>query len=418
VLIAIDVLMNLIGNSGQSFDDIFKANEELPKYIPPQELQFIQQFDLLANEHSIVSTLRALIPQFNREDITDQGRASLMPLLLMLRTVTPATRGLMLKKMPIPIMMMLRNRMGNGPQDDKARGLVGDIKRAMEERAKKGESYQVRAVNRAGLSGVATVGTPPHKAEPAAVAKSAAKMVPSRPAADPRPAPRPAPDRPSAPPAEGSAPPPPPPPAGEPQPAAPPAPAAPAERQDAAPAAPALAADTLLDARLLIAWRMDGAHLEVRTLSVRDIATLAGREPPLFVPWVLIALQTGQVFPGMPQDSKDVADKLVGLVVSRIPADLKPRLGGSQAQVLAGQSKTLSPQKFLLAIVAKAVQPDVARNAGALGAPLAALCEKFKANLTDFLRNPSKDDYRELRMHLSAPEKAAVTILQKVARLQ
>ncbi len=400
-LIAVDVLTNMFGNSGQSFDDIFKEQQDIQKFIPPQELEFILQFDLQSNQHNVVNALRGMIPQFNREEITEQGRASLMPLVLMLRTVPPGARAVLLEKLPIPVMMMVRNRTGNGPQDEKARNLLTELKQAMEERAKKGESLQVRAVNRAGMSGVATVGTPPAKPEPPA-AKPA-----SAPAA--RPAPRPA---------------------MEAQAAPRPAPAAQTGAAKAPAAAPSMAAqaespvilppitENLLDVRLLVAWRMDGAHLEVRTLSVREMANLAGREPLLYVPWVLIAVQTGQIFPGAPQASKEVLEKLVVAVVTRIPTDIKARLTGSQAQNLAGQSKSLSPQKFLLAIIAKAVQADAARNAGALAAPLASLCEKFQANLPDFLRNPSKDDYRDQRVALTVPEKNAVAVLQKVARLQ
>jgi hypothetical protein len=401
-LIAVDVLLNMTGNSGESFTDIFK-DQDPTRYIPPQEAVFILQFDPFCTEQRTIETLRALIPHFARQDITEQGKASLMPLLLVLRTAPPATRKLMLEKIPLPVMVMLRNRMTNGPQDGVAQKLFEEVKSAMEERAKKGESVQVRQGGREKLAGVTTVAAPAPKvqtppapsvtpAPPPPPPDSAASVIahpPSRQASPPKPA------------------------SSAPVPQAGPAASSPAS---AAPVPPL--PDGFLDARLLVAWRMEGEQLEVRAISVRDIASLTGREPQMFIPWMTIAFQTGQIFPSSLQVTPNLGAQLITAIVDKVPADMKPRFSPAQVQSLAGQARALSAQKFLLALIAKSVPPDLARNAGALAPILAVLNEKFGAALPDFLRNPSKDEYRERRIALAPAEKAAVAILQKVARLQ
>src|SRR5262249_19851670 len=122
--------------------------------------------------------------------------------------------------------------------------------------------------------------------------------------------------------------------------------------------------DPILDARLIVAWRMNGAQLEVRTISAREIASLTGKDAMVLVPWVLIAYQTGQVFLQPGPASPTLGEKLVTEVVSHIPADLKARLPEAQVQALGAQTKSLSHQKFLLALIAKAIAPESARDAG------------------------------------------------------
>jgi hypothetical protein len=309
-----------------------------------------------------------------------------MPLLMVVRSSTPHVRKIMLEKLPIPMMVMLRNRMTNGPQDNLAKKVAEEVKVAMTERAKKGETVVVnQASAKERTAGVTTVGgsvsTPQAPAAPRSV------PAPPKPAAAPPPpkaAPRPA-ERPAAQAAPAAAPPPP---------------------------------QGILNSRLVVAWRMNGAALEVRTISAREIASLVGREAQVLVPWVMIAYQTGQVFLPPPPVTPTLGEKLVGAVMKLIPENLKPRLAAPQVQQLSGQAKSLSHQKFLLALISKAVAADAAKDAGAMQAPLATLTGKFGSNLTDFLRNPSKDDYRDLRVNLSADEKSAVSVLQKVARLQ
>lgn len=50
------------------------------------------------------------------------------------------------------------------------------------------------------------------------------------------------------------------------------------------------------------------------------------------------------------------------------------------------------------------------------GGALDRLTAKFGQQIGEFLRSPSKEEFRELRMGLSADEKQVVTVLQKLSR--
>lgn len=389
VLVAIDVLMNMNGNSSESFDDILKDEQaDVERYIPPLEAQFLRQHDPYGDPAAFAEAVRRALPAAQRAEVMDGSAGSLtMRLLLVLRAVTPSVRTGILDQVPAPILIMLRNRLINGPQDDAARILSERLKAALDLRTQRGEQFVVPGVNRAGMGVLAASkpdGVPAGPEAPPVVHATGAAGSSRH-----EPAPRP------------------------------PAAAAPKGPAVGAPAAiPAPAQDHLLDQRLLIGWRIEGGQLTVISLSPRELVALAGLEPRLVLPWVMLALQTGQAF-DFPAASvnKELIEKLVKAVLTKAASMPPPRLGKPQVAQLVNDLRDATPQKALLTLVMKGQLGETARRPGRMKGPLEGLSAKFGTNLGEFLRSPSKDAFRDLRMGLTPEEKHTVALLQKLARL-
>jgi hypothetical protein len=187
--------------------------------------------------------------------------------------------------------------------------------------------------------------------------------------------------------------------------------------KSAVPAA-ARAAEAVLDQRVVLSWRQDGESIAVQSISARDVAAIAGKQRAAFTPWVQMAIQTSQVFGTGQTTGPDAVDKLVAAVMVRLPPDTKARLSADQVQVVLELAKSLPPHKYLLGLVKKAHVSGADRPPGWMIPALESLGAKFKENLTDFVSNPSKEEYRDLRVALAPVEKLTVVILQRVGRLQ
>ncbi|MFI5399907.1 MAG: hypothetical protein ACHQZQ_02505, partial [SAR324 cluster bacterium] len=189
------------------------------------------------------------------------------------------------------------------------------------------------------------------------------------------------------------------------------------------PAAPASieglpAPDTLMDQRLLVGWKQDGGQFTVVGMTPRDLIELVGLEPRLVLPWVLLALQTGQVFP-VPASSvnKELIENLVKALLAKGAGLTPARLSKQQVAELVNDLKNLHAQQALHALIAKGQLGDIAHSHSRAPAALESLLAKFGANLGDFLRGPSNEEFRDLRLGLSADEKQLVQVLQKLSRL-
>jgi hypothetical protein len=398
--------MNMAGNNSESFDDILKDETQIEQYIPALEAQFIRYYDPYSNVEAFGDAVRQALPALQKSEAVDQrGSGSLaMRLLLVLRAVTPTIRTGILDNIPAPILVMLRNRVMNGPQDEGTKALSDRLKSALDTRTQRGEQFVVPAANRQGITGVATVKGASPQAQIAAPAVSHAGGAAGSPRKEaPTPAPRP--ERPASTSAGAER----------------AAPAVPAQAPAAA-SAPAPATtpqtDTLLDQRLLVAWRQDGNQFSVVGLTPRELFGLVGPEPRLVLPWVMLALQTGQVFNFAASEvNKELIEKLVKAVLVKSAGQVPARLGKPQVAQLVNELKDAPPQKALLALVVKGQLGDLARKPGKSSGALDTLISKFGNNLGEFLRSPSKDEFREIRVGLSVEEKKLVQVLQKLARL-
>lgn len=407
VIVAIDQLMNTTGNSGQSFEDILKNEDlEVDKYIPPGEIEFIGQFREFSRSN-LGSSLKKIMPKGKPEPGVDAA-VSLMPLLLMLRTLPYSLRKKVLEKVPGPVLSLFINRLGHGKPDEVSRVMVEDIRLAIDLRTKGGEQYSLVSQSAGRKSGMTTIKSAPQAAS--AKAKSAADGAAEGVAAEAKPAPA------AAEPAERA-------PAREPSPAAetPPAEARPAEapagKRDAVQALWATSGGgDVLDLPVVFDWRVNEDRVTLDTLTVRELLGIAGPEARILFQLIKFALQTGQVFRVPPDKvSKATMEKLIARVIQQAPGDLAPALSKEERISILEAGKNLSSKKFLAALVEKVQQPG--SGGGALDNVVASLSGKLGAQLQAFLSDPRQEGFREVIQGLSPEEKYAVFILNRVSRL-
>ncbi len=386
VLEAVDVLMNMKGTSSDSFDDILKdTDQQIVKFIPPQEVQFIRQFDPFADPETFISVVQHLIPVINKEEVS--GTASVLPLrlLLVMRALRTTELQQILEKLPIPMLVLLRNRIVNGPEDPVGARMTERLRTAMETRSKKGEAYVLQAANRGGIRAGADE---PQPERPAKSAHKPAHKPAARPAARPAPAVQ----------------------------AAPPAPE-PVPEQPAPPVEPAPVPENVFDQRLIISWRLEEGKPLLRTLSAGELIALVGAEARVLAPWVVLAAQTGQVFhiPSAAVTKETVEKLTLGLLAKA--AGRKPRLPKEQINALANAATGTPAHRFLNGLIAKLMQAGQPSHSGPWNPVLESLIAKFGAELGNFISSPSKEEYREHRLALTPAEKQLIGVLQRLSRL-
>ncbi|MBI3994305.1 MAG: hypothetical protein HY342_13605 [Candidatus Lambdaproteobacteria bacterium] len=143
VLTCIDIMMNMRGNSQQSFDDVLKNTEQmLGQFIPENEQDFILQYQEFT-EGKITQSLAKIVPQARKPGDEEEGGRSLMPLLLVLRASNYKLRDAVFAKLPGPYLGLLANRVTHPPVDDADKVLQDHLKEAIQNRQKKGETYTV-----------------------------------------------------------------------------------------------------------------------------------------------------------------------------------------------------------------------------------------------------------------------------------
>jgi hypothetical protein len=163
---------------------------------------------------------------------------------------------------------------------------------------------------------------------------------------------------------------------------------------------------------------MDGARVAAISLSARDLFELVGAELRFLVPWVVFTLRTGQVFGLVPERvTKERVEQVVqalhrqaGAREGTIPAERRAALlqehqGAPHARLLLGAVKAAGTRPYL-------------RLPATLAPALEALGARFGAGLLEFLRHPNDDAWREQRAALTADERQALAVLQRVARGQ
>jgi hypothetical protein len=429
-LVAIDALFNGKGNSMQAFDDVLADPAQLAQYIPEAEFAFINQFEDFGNSQRLAATLKRLLPDVRREAIEGQD-SSLMPMLLALRVMPPVVREPVLQALPVPLLNLLRNRIANTPQDTVATDLAESIRATMESR--RGEAYTVHGPQGQSKAAVAaSVRVTPAGGRPAAGAappggapapsaaaehaaarraeaaerQAAARAAAARAGAAGRtvaPAGEPVPE--AVPQAELQAPPP----KG---PAAAPQEAAPARAAGEAPRT------AYLDEPTLLAWRLDRGRIAGISLSARELFTLAGGDARFLVAWVVFTLRTGQVFGLAPER---LSKERVEQIVQALRRQAGQRPGLLSAEQLAGvvqQAQGASQAKLLLGLARAAGLQHYLRLPDGLAPVLGSLGPRFGERLLEFLRSPNDEAFKAQRESLSAEERQALQVLQRVARGQ
>lgn len=413
VLVAIDVLMNRNGDSLDSFDEVLQDEErDMHNFIPNMEIDFIRQYDEYVDPRRIAGVLKRIIPDV-RQEVQEGGSHSMMPLLLLLRILPSAPLDLVLYKLPGPILVMIRNRIINGQVDEVSKTLLERIDEMMEVRKKRGETYNIssspsRAPAFQGQMSTARPASSRSGASPASV------HPPS--AASPSPA------APSGAPGAGGA--------------------APSTQADATAArADATAAqadatatqagptpdtafipttsDNIVNERLILAWRAKGNRVEVITISPWEIYTMVGKELRFIMPWVVIALKTGQIY-NMPSSdiTKEVVEKLLNELMGLMPDELDPQLNEAQIKAFIQQAKGASATRFLQMVVKVGKAYINSLDSGSIGPTLDGLGDKLGANLASFLKDPGHMEYRDYLVEMTPREKNTISMLQKIVRSQ
>jgi hypothetical protein len=421
-LVAIDALFNGKGNSMESYDDVLKELSQLAQYIPDAEFAFINQFEDFGNPQRLSATLKRLMPDVRREAVEGQ-ETSLMPLLLTLRVMPHALREPVLAALPVPLLLLLRNRIANSPRDPVSTELGATVIATME--ARRGEAYTVHGPAGQSKAAVATsvrvappAGQAAAAAEPSAAAlhRAERREAAVQQAAAARQAEQRAAERHARAPSQG-------PPAQEPAapaaaPAAPRPAGAPPPPKDAPQAAPGAPRTAYLDEPCLLAWRLDGERIAGISVSARELFTLVGGDARFLVPWVVFTLRTGQVFGLAPERlTKERVEQIVQ-ALRRQAGDRAGLLSPEQLSAVLQQAQAGSQAKLLLGLARSAGLQRYLRLPEHLVPALGGLMRRFGAGLLDFLRNPNDDAFREQRAGLGNEERAALLVLQRVARSQ
>jgi len=387
ILIAIDMLLNMHGNSNDSFESVLQDHEkQMQTMIPEEEIAFILQFQEFT-ESKFDTSLAKFVPRGRQSAEADNPAGTLMPLMLILRTMPRDGRERILGRIPGPFLGLLSNRIQHGSMDEPDRILLDHVHDVTDRRRKSGETYTIVSQ----VKGRAT--TTSAKAAEKAPAGAGGKAG----AAGSKPAPAAAASGTAG--ASGTA-------------------RTSGGAATAAQAQPAArpAADRVTHERLLIAWRAEGASLEVTSISPVELFALAGNDAHILRAWVMVALQSNQVF-GIPHNeiTKERLNSLVSELSAQAGKDSKPRLSADKIQQLL-KLGAKAPRKVLLAL-AKALPAERSSNAGSLGPTLGALGERLGEQFGDFLRNAMQPEFAAVLGQLSPEEKRAVGVLQRVARL-
>ncbi|MDH4247529.1 MAG: hypothetical protein OEW39_06910 [Deltaproteobacteria bacterium] len=378
-LVAIDVLMNSNGTSMHSFDDVLRDSDKLKgQFIPEDEVEFIHHFDQFMDPKRVKDALERFIPDVKAEEMSGQQMGSLMSLLLILRILPGAPTDLLLYRLPGPHLLMVRNRIINSPMDEVSKGLLERIKEMMGVRQKRGEKYAMgsRSSGQVAVQGSRKPRADEQKSQP-----------PPRTEVH----------------------------QGSPQ-GAPVLEGAP----DSEPVSDAVEpAGSTLDQRLILAWRAEGGRLGVVSLSARELLEQVGNDAKLMMPWVVVAIQTGQIYRLDPKEVTRLrVEVLVNELLTEAPVGVKARLSTEQINQMLAQAKGASPNRYLQWVLKAANTGAAARQAGELTPHLASLSAKLGARVGDFLHNPTNPEFKAVVGQISAKERHAVTVLNKVARFQ
>lgn len=393
VLLAIDILLNMHGNSMHSFDDVLKDQDrQIRNFIPDEEINFILQFQEFTDDN-FDRSLQKFVPNAKEAAVEDNPAGSLMPLVLILRTMPYDTRARVLGRIPGPFLGMLGHRLTHARMDEPDKMLVDHIKEVAEIRRSKGESYTLVSKVKGKSQAPTTVKDGKQAQQPEGSTAGEGSSGSSAPA--------PAKERAAA--ASGGAD------TGTGAVAA-------AATVPQAESQPEAGADSLMNERLVLTWRANGQNLEVTSLAPREMLALTGPDPRFLKIWIMFALQSGQVF-HIPhnQINKQVLEKLMQRLRDLSPEDGKAVLSEEKrTQLLKAGGKSL---RKILTALSKAVPAERSAQAGALASDIGTLSEKLKDKLGDFLRNPSQDAFKPVIGSLSAQERTTVGVLQRVARL-
>ncbi len=397
IVVALDEIMNWKGNSQQTFEEVLRGDEtELARNVPPQEIEFLDHFQDFSHRN-MKSSLKKFIHQVSKEDFHEDTGATLMPLVMLFRTLPSSLTHRIMERLPGPYLTLIKNRVSFGNADDISMGLAEQLKEVVADRQRGGETYSIRSRGKTSKHSVVTLAQ--EEKDPPAE-KTAAKPAAAEPG-------QPAAAQPAQPEPQAKA--------AEPQTAAQTARPQPAAGRVVAPPSNAKG---LREARIIVAWRVEDARLNVVSLSPEEVIGYAGAEVRFLGPLLFFALQTGQVLDLPPEKvSRELVQQLLRRLVGA-KSESPPRITAKQKEDLLREGKELPVRKFLMSLIEKVgADGQTVRHAGTLTGDIHTLCEKLGEKVGEFLRKPREEAFAGVLKGLSGGEKHTVLVLTRVARI-
>ena len=169
---------------------------------------------------------------------------------------------------------------------------------------------------------------------------------------------------------------------------------------------------------VIVDWKVKGDQLEVMAISVKEIVNLVGPEVRVIGPFVMLALQTGQLFP-VPENVgliKETAQRLIKLIMSKVnQITVEPMIQKDEKDQLLGQAGAMSNKMMLGMLVEMGGgghrEGTVAEELGNVGR---AIGERYDS----FLRAPTDPQFSEVLERLSKEQKRAISIVTRVSMLK
>lgn len=134
----------------------------------------------------------------------------------------------------------------------------------------------------------------------------------------------------------------------------------------------------------------------------------------------MFSLQSGQVF-RLPPDkiSRDTVQKILKTLSDAASSVKDPPVSKEERQQIHEQLKGLPPGKILEQICqAFGIGRSGLSEAGPTGGSITRLTNRLGSQIEDFIPNPTRESYRSFLQEMPQEEKRALSILNRVARLQ
>lgn len=170
---------------------------------------------------------------------------------------------------------------------------------------------------------------------------------------------------------------------------------------------------------MVLEWVVeDGKKVIVTAVAAWEILEQTGPDPRFIAPWVMYAIQTGQVYRLTPDKvSKEELQRILKSLVDSAGSS-EGTLSAPERQQLYGQFRGLPPHKVLFEMVQTLGIGSRGAPSGALARGVAQLFAGAGAGLLNLVKKPTDPAHRPLLSKLTADGRYALAVLNRVARLQ
>ena len=378
-IIAIDVLMNIKGNSMQSFDDVLKQeDQDIRRFIPAEEAIFLAGYQEYGKA-KLPETVKKLLPK--GDDPDDESSSSLMPLMMLLRTLPVGLGQRILSVIPGPSLNLMKNRLTFGEMDESSRSLLDRVEEKIQQRHNRGEKYNI--YSKKGTVAMQSVHVDQIKPEERLRETQAGKMAQNAVAGIQSSGFR-----------------------------------ATENQEDIEKTRQQAKA---IKEQVIITWKATDTGISAISISPEEIMELTGVDGRFLMPWIIYSMQTRQVFnPPQNQITKEHLNKVLRTLTSNPKAPKDSNLTDDEKIELLEQSKGMSPQKALVNLVKRfgVGRQGNAAGGGTISKGIRSLTDRLGAETATFLSDPTREEFQFVLQKLSDEEKYTVSVLRRVARAE